>query len=65
MDIKVLKYKKSAGTVPVKDTENKSKTTSVSVVPKESVSISEIPNSAYRKDDASVSASIIFVLSGG
>lgn len=65
MDIKALKYKKSAGTLPVRDTENKSKKAFVSVVHKESASISEIPNSAYRKDDASVSASIVFVLSGG
>lgn len=65
MDINALKYKKSAGTLPVRDTENKSKKASVSVVHKESASISEIHNSAYRKDDASVSASIVFVLSGG
>ena len=65
MNIKALTYKKSTGTLPARDSEKKQKTTSLSVAPKESASIPEIPYSTYRKDDASVSTSIIFVLSGG
>ncbi len=65
MNIKPLTYKKSTGALLARDAEKKQKTTTISVVPKESVSIPEIPYSTYRKDDASVSASIIFVLSGG
>lgn len=65
MNIKSLTYKKSTGVLLARDTEKKQKTTTMSVVPKESVSIQEMPYSTYRKDDASVSTSIIFVLSGG
>ena len=65
MDIRAFTYKKATGKLPVRKTDKKKKNASISAVPKEVTSIHRIPYSAYQKDDASVSSSILFVLSGG
>ena len=67
MKIDNLSYKKPEGTIPQKAVEKKTKSTSLPSMSLdgERPSIHQILQSEYRKDDASVSTSILFVLSGG